>query len=92
MLGMIARYCLQHPGTALVLRGYTDTTGVRAYNIKLSEFRADMVKTYLIGKGVKADAITTLGIGPGTDGPENTTISMEGNRRKVIVQIIPPSE
>jgi outer membrane protein OmpA-like peptidoglycan-associated protein len=92
MLEMIARYCLQHPGAALVLRGYTDTTGVRAYNLKLSEFRADMVKTYLVGKGVKSEAITTLGIGPGTDGPGNTAISREGNRRKVIVEMVPPNE
>jgi len=92
MLGIVARYCLQNPGVTLVLRGYTDATGVRAYNMKLSEFRADMVKTYLVGKGVKAEAIATLGIGPGTDGPDNTTISFEGNRRKVIIEINPPTE
>lgn len=92
MLGIVARYCLQNPGATLVLRGYTDATGVRAYNMKLSEFRADMVKTYLVGKGVKAEAIATLGIGPGTDGPGNTTISLDGNRRKVIIEINPPTQ
>jgi general secretion pathway protein A len=60
--------------------------------MKLSEFRADMVKTYLVGKGVKAEAIATLGIGPGTDGPGNTTISLDGNRRKVIIEINPPTQ
>lgn len=92
MLGIIAQYCMQHPETELVLRGYTDSSGVRAYNLKLSKFRADMVKTYLVGKGVKAEAITTLGIGPGTDGPGNTTISLDGNRRKVVIEIITPNE
>ena len=92
MLGMIARYCMQNPGTTLVLRGYTDASGVRAYNMKLSKFRADMVKTYLVGKGVKSGVITTLGIGPGTDGPGNTTIALKGNRRKVIVEIYPQNE
>jgi general secretion pathway protein A len=92
MLEILARYCLQNPGAVLVLRGYTDATGVRAYNMKLSEFRADMVKTYLVGKGLKSEAISTLGIGPGTDGPGNTAISPEGNRRKVIIEIIPRSE
>ncbi|BBO73030.1 hypothetical protein DSCW_04470 [Desulfosarcina widdelii] len=92
MLGIIARYCLQNPDATLVLRGYTDAAGVRAYNMKLSKFRADMVRTYLVGKGVKSEAISTLGIGPGTDGPGNTTISLEGNRRKVIIEIIPRNE
>jgi len=92
MLAIIARYCLQNPGATLLLRGYTDASGVRAYNMKLSKFRADMVKTFLVGKGVKSEAITTLGIGPGTDGPGNTTISLKGNRRKVIIEIYPPNE
>ena len=60
MLGKIAHFCLQNPEAALILRGYTDRSGVRAYNLKLSEFRADMVKTYLVGKGVNADSITTV--------------------------------
>ncbi|WP_319525765.1 AAA family ATPase [uncultured Desulfosarcina sp.] len=92
MLDIIAHYCLENPDATLVLRGYTDATGVRTYNMKLSEFRANMVKTYLVGKGVNAEVITTLGIGPGTDGPGNTTIALEKNRRKVIVEIIPPGE
>jgi len=92
VLEIIARYCLQHPGAALVLRGYTDASGGQAYNMKLAKFRADMVKTYLVGKGVKFEAITTLSIGPGTDGPGNTTIPLEGNRRKVLIEIIPGNE
>ncbi|MCP3876175.1 MAG: AAA family ATPase, partial [Desulfobacteraceae bacterium] len=49
---------------SIILRGFTDTFGVRAYNIKLSEFRADIVKTYLIGKGIEPDRIVTIGLGP----------------------------
>jgi general secretion pathway protein A len=92
MLGIMARHCIQHPGTEIVLRGYTDATGVRGYNIKLAEFRADMVKTYLVGRGVPDNSITTLAIGPGTEGPGNTTIPPDGVRRKVVIQIIPPNE
>ncbi len=91
MLDVISRFCLQHPEAIIVLRGYTDQTGVRAYNLKLAEFRADMVKTYLVGKGVSAQAITTMGIGPDPEGPAGTTVPYDGERRKVMIDIISPN-
>jgi general secretion pathway protein A len=90
LLGLLARYIRQKPETVLVLRGYTDRTGTRAYNLKLAAFRADMVKTYLVGKGVRADAISTLAIGPDPQGPGGTTVPYDGRRRKVVVEIIAP--
>ena len=90
LLGLISRYISQHPETALILRGYTDKSGTRAYNLKLSEFRADMVKTYLVGRGVPADTITTLAIGPDPQGPGGTQVPYDGARRKVIIEIIAP--
>jgi outer membrane protein OmpA-like peptidoglycan-associated protein len=90
-LDMIARFCLQHPETLLVLRGYTDKSGVRAYNLKLSEFRAKMVKTFLVGRGVKDSAISTIAVGPDPDGPSGTTIPYDGKRRKVVIEIVAPT-
>ncbi len=91
LLGVISRFCLQNPETILVLRGYTDKSGVRAYNLILAEFRADMVKTYLVGRGVEDKAITTLGIGPGEEGPGGTKVPYyEGKRRKVVIELISP--
>ena len=43
--------------------GYTDRLGKEAYNQKLSERRAAAVKTYLVSKGVSANAIKTAGKG-----------------------------
>ena len=43
--------------------GYTDNIGPAAYNLKLSERRAQSVRKYLIGKGVPADTLTTKGYG-----------------------------
>ena len=51
-----------------------------------------MVKTYMVGKGVDANAIQTLAIGPGTEGPGGTMIPLEGNRRKVVIEVIPPQQ
>lgn len=90
LLGLIARYIAQKPSTALILRGYTDRSGVRTYNLKLAEFRADMVKTYLVGKGVPADSITTIAVGPDPDGPDGTTVPYDGQRRKVVIEFLTP--
>jgi general secretion pathway protein A len=92
MLGLIARYWTENPETIIILRGYTDRSGVRAYNIKLSEFRADMVKTYLVASGVKEASITTLAVGPDAEGPGGTLVPYDGARRKVVIEIISPSQ
>lgn len=64
LLDDVAALLNEKPEISLVLRGHTDNYGVRAYNIKLSEFRADIVKTYLIGKGIHPGRIVTIGLGP----------------------------
>ena len=92
ILGLIARYCLENPGTTIVLRGYTDSSGVRAYNLKLSEFRADMVKTYLVGKGVKASNINAIAMGPGDPKPDGTGTAKNESQRKVVIEILPPPD
>jgi len=43
--------------------GYTDRIGSKAYNLKLSERRAETVKAYLVSKGVPADRILAKGKG-----------------------------
>ena len=45
--------------------GHTDTSGSNAYNQKLSECRADAVKTNLVGKGIADGSISTSGKGEG---------------------------
>jgi OmpA-OmpF porin, OOP family len=43
--------------------GYTDRIGSKAYNLKLSQRRAETVKAYLVSKGVPADRILAEGKG-----------------------------
>ena len=49
--------------TTVIVTGHTDRLGSQGYNQKLSEKRADAVRSYLVGKGVKADVIETMGAG-----------------------------
>ncbi len=43
----------------LMVVGHADTRGSRKYNLKLSERRADLVKSYLVSQGISADQIQT---------------------------------
>lgn len=45
------------------VNGHTDRIGSPQYNQKLSERRADAVKTYLVSRGVDASKIETYGFG-----------------------------
>lgn len=47
----------------IVAVGYTDRIGSDAYNLKLSQQRANSVKAYLVTKGIPADKIYTEGKG-----------------------------
>jgi outer membrane protein OmpA-like peptidoglycan-associated protein len=54
-------YVLNHPraaGRTVILEGYADAIGTKAYNLALSRRRAETVARELIGQGVLRDRIT----------------------------------
>lgn len=63
----------------VAIAGHTDDVGGIGTNQQLSEARAAAVKTYLVGKGIAADRITTAGYGESRPVAENT--SDEGRAR-----------
>lgn len=66
----------------ITVAGHTDNTGSASLNQKLSEKRAASVKAYMVGKGIAADRITSVGYGQ--DKPladNNTAEGRKANRR-----------
>jgi OOP family OmpA-OmpF porin len=55
------------------VEGHTDSIGSDAYNMKLSQKRADAVKGYLVGKGIAASRMSTAGRGEGQPVASNDT-------------------
>jgi OOP family OmpA-OmpF porin len=51
------------PDVKVQIVGYTDSIGSDAYNLRLSERRAQAVKQYLVSKGVAAGRLSTEGRG-----------------------------
>lgn len=52
-----------HTEIVVEISGHTDNVGSNAYNQKLSQRRADAVKAWLVGKGIDASRITSVGYG-----------------------------
>jgi outer membrane protein OmpA-like peptidoglycan-associated protein len=75
------------PTWKLAIEGHTDSSGAADHNQVLSEKRAAAVKAYLVKAGVKADRLTTSGLGATKPVSSNeTTLGRSQNRRVEIVK------
>ncbi len=68
--------------------GHTDNSAGAAYNLLLSQQRAESVRQYLIGKGVDAERMNTLGYGETMPLVSNRTPAGREQNRRVEFQII----
>lgn len=77
----------EHPDRALLIEGYTDSTGSDAYNIELSQRRAEAVKSFLISNGISADRVLARGYGESYPVTTNDTEAGRQQNRRVEVVI-----
>lgn len=64
------------------IRGHTDSEGSEAKNLELSEQRANVVKEYLVSKGISGKRILCKGFGSSMPvAPDNTEEGRKKNRR-----------
>ncbi len=82
-LSQVAQVLIEHPKTALVVQGHTDSTGSEEHNQQLSDRRAEAVKNFLIGRGVDAGRMTAVGYGEGYPVASNDTESGRQLNRRV---------
>jgi len=88
ILDGIASALVANPDIRVRVNGHTDSTGNRAYNLTLSQNRAESVVTYLTSAGVADDRMEARGFGP--DEPVDTNETSEGrqaNRRVELERI-----
>jgi outer membrane protein OmpA-like peptidoglycan-associated protein len=85
-LAKLSGIVLAHPGLKLAIEGYTDSTGSDELNRKLSQDRADAVRSYLTEQGLAQDSVTAQGFGKSEPVADNNTAAgRQKNRRVEIV-------
>jgi outer membrane protein OmpA-like peptidoglycan-associated protein len=78
----------EYPNSKFKVEGYTDSTGSEAFNLKLSDARANAVKNYLVSKGFPAANLTAEGFGEANPIESNNTASGRAVNRRVEIKLV----
>jgi general secretion pathway protein A len=89
-LDQIAAFLKAEPHLRVAITGYTDSVGSVTYNISVSQFRANSIRSYLAGKGVNPANLIAVGMGPKRPIASNDT--PEGRQQNRRVEIEPVKE
>jgi outer membrane protein OmpA-like peptidoglycan-associated protein len=92
VLDKVAQTLTEFDQTVIQIAGHTDSTGAHSYNMKLSEQRANSVKSYLAGRGVPTQRMQTVGAGPDHPIADNSTEAGRAENRRVEITIVPVTE
>ncbi|WP_154223614.1 OmpA family protein [Marinicella rhabdoformis] len=77
-----------YPSRNIRIEGHTDASGSEAFNLNLSQKRADAVRLLLINYGVKAERIEAIGMGESLPVADNNTASGKAKNRRVDIIIL----
>jgi len=84
ILNKLAVYLEQHPQLRLGVEGHTDSMGGMEYNMKLSNRRANAVKTYLVNIGINSGRLKPKGFGYTKPVADNSTAMGRQLNRRVV--------
>ncbi len=86
-LNEIVKFTSRRPNLKITVEGFTDSYGSSFYNEQLSQYRADMVKNYLIGNGIAPTKIEARGRGQANPIMNNATSEGRSQNRRVEISI-----
>jgi outer membrane protein OmpA-like peptidoglycan-associated protein len=84
----LAEFLKKYQNRNVLIEGHTDSVGKDDYNLTLSQGRADSVKYKLVGDGIEAGRITTVGYGKKFPVASNDTMAGKAQNRRVEVIIL----
>lgn len=84
----VATLLALYPDAAVVVEGHTDSTGGPAVNQRLSEARAESVRSALIAHGVSSERITARGYGDTRPVADNGTGAGRASNRRAEVIVL----
>jgi len=91
-LDRVAQSLNQYPNSLIDVYGHTDSTGSDAYNMTLSQRRAEAVASYLSSRGVSASRIRSQGFGETQPVASNATEEGRSANRRVEIKIVPVTQ
>lgn len=77
-----------YPANKVLIEGYTDSTGNKEKNLKLSYDRAQAVYSYFVKKGVKPERFNVVGYGDKNPIASNKTAKGRAQNRRVNIIIL----
>jgi len=77
----------KYPGSELLIVGHTDSVGTDAYNLALSERRAEAAAVYLAAQGVARARLSSRGLGESEPVAPNDSDAGRSRNRRVEVAI-----
>jgi len=91
VLAQVLHIVREHSQASVLIEGFTDSRGLASYNLKLSERRAQSVRTWLITKGIAEQKVWARGCGSENSVAANTRADgsddPEGRQRNRRVEI-----
>ena len=88
-LDLVVRYMKEFkPNGKVIIKSYTDSKGKRAVNLKISQKRAEVVKRYLVSKGLAEKAVQVKAYGENKPVRSNRFPIGRAQNRRVIIDFI----
>ncbi len=92
VLDKVAGTLGEYDKTVIEVAGHTDSVGSAAYNLQLSEKRANSVAAYLASRGVDRTRMVTIGAGKDHPIASNDTEEGRAQNRRVEITIVPVTQ
>jgi OmpA-OmpF porin, OOP family len=88
VLQTLATNLVKFPRLKLELQGHTDSAGPDAYNLRLSQQRADAVRAFLVEAGISGAQLQAKGYGEAQPVDNNATEEGRSRNRRVVMTVL----
>jgi len=91
VLNSVVLVVKEYDETKINVIGFTDSTGAKSYNLRLSQVRASEVSQYLTGQKVAGNRVSATGMGVSSPIASNATAQGRAQNRRVEIILTPLS-
>lgn len=89
ILNDIAATLIAHPEVRVEIAAYTDDAGVPGTIVRMTQLRAEVVRSYLTGRGVPSGRLVARGYGSASPIASNATPAGRAQNRRVVLRRLP---